>query len=78
MRIVLHGTNDFPEDVMQRCIRGGISKVNVNKLVLDDYLVHLKQNSPTDSLTTLMEKGVSEIRKLVEWQMDVTGSTGRV
>ena len=77
VRIVLHGTNDFPEDVMQRCIRGGVSKVNVNKLVLDDYLVHLKQNSPTDSLTMLMEKGVSEIRKLVEWQMDVTGSAGR-
>ncbi|KAH8882341.1 aldolase [Thozetella sp. PMI_491] len=77
VRIVLHGTNDFPEDIMHKCIKGGVSKVNVNKLVLDDYLVHLQKKAPTASLTTLMEEGVAEIRKLVEWQMDVTGSTGK-
>lgn len=77
MRIVLHGTNDFPEDLMQQCIRGGVSKVNVNKLVLDDYLVHLKKNAPTLSLTTLMEEGVKEAQKLTEWQMDVCKSTGK-
>ncbi|EQB50229.1 fructose-bisphosphate aldolase class-II [Colletotrichum gloeosporioides Cg-14] len=77
VRIVLHGTNDFPEDLMQQCIRGGVSKVNVNKLVLDDYLVHLKKNAPTLSLTTLMEEGVKEAQKLTEWQMDVCKSAGK-
>ncbi|KAH8661561.1 ketose-bisphosphate aldolase [Tricladium varicosporioides] len=77
VKIVLHGTNDFPEDIMKRCIKGGVSKVNVNKLVLDDYLVHLQKNAPTMSLTTLMEKGVQEVQKLMEWQMDVCGSTGK-
>ncbi|KAI5917293.1 ketose-bisphosphate aldolase [Camillea tinctor] len=77
VRVVLHGTNDFPEDVMKKCIAGGVSKVNVNKLVLDDYLAHLKAKAPTASLTTLMEEGVKEIQKLVEWQMDVCGSTGK-
>ena len=77
VRIVLHGTNDFPEDIMKKCIKGGVSKVNVNKLVLDDYLVHLKQKAPTASLTTLMEEGVKEIQKLMEWQMDVCGSSGK-
>ncbi|VUC24700.1 unnamed protein product [Clonostachys rosea] len=77
VRIVLHGTNDFPEDIMKKCIKGGVSKVNVNKLVLDDYLVHLQTKASTLSLTTLMEEGVKEAQKLMEWQMDVCGSTGK-
>jgi fructose-bisphosphate aldolase, class II len=55
-----------------------VSKVNVNKLVLDDYLVHLRTKAATTpQLTTLMEEGVDKIRRLVEWQMDVCGSTGK-
>ena len=77
VRIVLHGTNDFPEDIMKKCIAGGTSKINVNKLVLDDYLVHLQKNAATLSLTTLMEQGVKEAQKLIEWQMDVCGSSGK-
>ncbi|KAK7444219.1 hypothetical protein CaCOL14_008520 [Colletotrichum acutatum] len=77
VRVVLHGTNDFPGDLMQRCIAGGVSKVNVNKLVLDDYLVHLKTNASKQNLTTLMEEGVKEAQKLTEWQMDVCKSAGK-
>ncbi|KAI4592635.1 hypothetical protein KJ359_010537 [Pestalotiopsis sp. 9143b] len=77
VRIVLHGTNDFPEDVMRACIQGGCSKINVNKLVLDDYLKYIKEKAATTSLTTLMEDGTKAIQKLMEWQMDVTGSTGK-
>ncbi|KAK7911515.1 tagatose 1-6-diphosphate aldolase [Apiospora marii] len=77
VRVVLHGTNDFPEDVMKRCILGGCSKINVNKLVLDDYLVYIKTQAATANLTTLMEDGTKAIQKLMEWQMDVTGSAGK-
>lgn len=62
---------------MQRCIAGGVSKVNVNKLVLDDYLLHLKKNASSQTLTTLMEEGVKEAQKLTEWQMDVCKSAGK-
>ncbi len=75
VRVVLHGTNDFPETIMQKCIEVGVSKVNVNKLVLDDYLVHLQTNAPTANLTTLMEQGVAAVRGLMEWQIDVCRST---
>lgn len=77
VRIVLHGTNDFPDDIMKRCIAGGISKVNVNKLVLSSYNMYLKENAPSMSLTRLMEGGVKEAQRLLEWQMDVVGSTGK-
>lgn len=77
VRVVLHGTNDFPEDIMKACIKGGVSKVNVNKLVLDDYLIHIKEQASKLNLTTLMEEGVEKAQKLTEWQMDVCGSTGK-
>ncbi|KAJ4056883.1 hypothetical protein NW761_003513 [Fusarium oxysporum] len=77
VRVVLHGTNDFPEDTMKACIKGGVSKVNVNKLVLDDYLIHIKEKASKLNLTTLMEEGVEKAQKLTEWQMDVCGSTGK-
>jgi fructose-bisphosphate aldolase class II len=62
---------------MKKCIKGGVSKVNVNKLILNDYLEHLKKNASKLSLTTLMEDGVKEVQRLMEWQMDVCGSTGK-
>ena len=77
VRVVLHGTNSFPEDVMKRCIRGHISKVNVNKLVLDDYLIFLKEKAPKLGVTAAIEQGIDETRRLVEWQMDVCESTGK-
>ncbi|KAG9497507.1 hypothetical protein J7337_010368 [Fusarium musae] len=77
VRVVLHGTNDFPDDIMKSCIKGGVSKVNVNKLVLDDYLIHIKEQASKLNLTTLMEEGVEKAQKLTEWQMDVCGSSGK-
>jgi fructose-bisphosphate aldolase, class II len=77
VRMVLHGTNGFSEEIMRECIKHGVSKVNVNKLVLDDYLMHLGENAGKLPLTTLMEQGVEEVVKLMEWQMDVCFSSGR-
>lgn len=76
LRIALHGTNDFPADVTRKCVAGGCSKINVNKLVLDDYLEYLKANSG-DKLTTMMEEGTKKIQKAMEVQMDICGSSGK-
>ncbi|KAF2762764.1 fructose-bisphosphate aldolase [Pseudovirgaria hyperparasitica] len=77
VRIVLHGTNSFSEETMRECIRHGVTKVNVNKLVLDDYHSHLQLNASKLSLTQLIEEGIKETVKLLEWQMDVCWSTGK-
>lgn len=77
VRVVLHGTNDFPEDIMSKCIKGGVSKINVNKLVLDDYNNYLKAAAPTTPLTKLMEEGVEQVRKLTEVWMHRCGSAGK-
>lgn len=73
----MHGTNGFSEEIMRDCIRRGVSKVNVNKLVLDDALVYLQENAAKESLTKLMEEGVVRAQRLTEWQMDVCWSTGK-
>lgn len=77
LRIAMHGTNGFPEDIMRECIKRGVSKVNVNKLVLKDSNDYIKANAATVTLTKLMEVGVEKARALGEWQMDVCGSTGK-
>lgn len=77
VRVVLHGTNDFPEDIMTKCIKGGVSKINVNKLVLDDYNEYLKVAAPTTALTKLMEEGVDKVVALTETWMHRCGSAGK-
>ena len=73
----MHGTNDFPEDIMRDCIKRGVSKVNVNKLVLDDALVYLAKSAATTSLTKLMEESVEKAQKLTQRWMDICGSSGK-
>lgn len=77
VRLVVHGTNDWPDEVTKKCVAGGCVKVNVNKLVLLDYLNYLKSSAPSRSLTTAMEEGTKEIQSLTEKAMDVCGSTGK-
>ncbi|KAK5678294.1 hypothetical protein LTS10_009466 [Elasticomyces elasticus] len=77
VRVVLHGTNDFEEDVMRKCIAGGVSKINVNKLVLDTYNEHIKAAAPSTVLTKLMEEGVDKVASLTELWMHRCGSAGR-
>jgi fructose-bisphosphate aldolase class II len=77
VRVVLHGTNGFEEDVMTKCIKGGVSKINVNKLVLDDYNEYFQAAAATEPLTKLMEEGVEKVVKLTEVWMQKCGSAGK-
>lgn len=77
MRIVLHGTNGFADEITQSCISKGVSKINVNRLVLDDYNKHLKSEANNLAQTQLIEEGIEHTMRLQEYQMDVCGSTGK-
>jgi fructose-bisphosphate aldolase class II len=62
---------------MKQCIAAGATKINVNKLVLDGYSVHLAANAGKIPQTTLMEQGVEQVVALtVEW-MEICGSAGK-
>ncbi|KAH8672751.1 tagatose 1,6-diphosphate aldolase [Tricladium varicosporioides] len=77
VRIALHGTNGFKPELMKECIAEGATKINVNKLVLDDYFEHLRASVGKVPHTTMMEQGVEKvIRQTVEW-MEICGSAGK-
>jgi fructose-bisphosphate aldolase, class II len=78
VRIALHGTNGFPEDLLVKCIAAGVTKVNVNRLVLDDYYIHLRSESSTKlAHTVLIEEGTEHVINLTKRWMKVCGSAGQ-
>ena len=74
---MLHGTNGFADEVTQRCIAGGVSKINVNKLVLEDYNSLLRTQASKLPQTQLIDESVKLVVKMQEHQMNVCGSTGK-
>ena len=77
VRIALHGTNDFPPDIMQRCIRSGAVKLNVNKLLLEAGNDVLRKNAPTTLLAKLIDLQMDAIQEETERWMDICGSSGK-
>lgn len=76
-QIALHGTNGFPPDIMRQCIAAGATKINVNRIVLDNYYTHLRSQVSSKSHTALMEEGVKEVvAQTIEW-MEIVGSAGK-
>lgn len=62
---------------MKECIAAGATKINVNKLVLDDYSAHLGENAGEIPQTMLIEQGVDKVvRQTIEW-MEIVGSAGQ-
>jgi fructose-bisphosphate aldolase class II len=76
-QMVLHGTNTFPDETTQKCIKGGMTRINVNDLVLHNYNDFVAENTGKIPLTELMGKGTDLIQELCEHQMDVMGSSGK-
>ena len=77
MLVALHGTNDFPAEVMLRCIRSGAVKLNVNKLLLDVCNEVLRKHAPTTPLAKLIDMQIEVIQKETERWMEICGSNGK-
>ncbi|KAF4762403.1 hypothetical protein HAV15_007383 [Penicillium sp. str.  len=68
VRLALHGTNGFAPELIKRCVAAGVSKINVNRLVLDDYYDHLRANVNKMTHTQLIEEGIQKVADLtVKW-----------
>jgi fructose-bisphosphate aldolase class II len=77
VQVVLHGTNEFPPDIMAKCIERGVTRINANKLVLGDYNDYIARNTGKVPFTQLIEEGTAKIQKLMEWWMDNIRSSGK-
>lgn len=74
-KVALHGTNGFSKDLMRSCIAAGATKINVNRIVLNDYYGYIRARTGTEkSHVKLLEESVDRvINQTVEW-MEVVGS----
>ncbi|KAK6416603.1 hypothetical protein LTR95_017433 [Oleoguttula sp. CCFEE 5521] len=77
VQVVLHGTNEFPPDIMAKCIERGVTRINVNKLVLSDYNDYVAEKTGKVPLTQLLEEGTAKIQKMAEDWMDSIGCSGK-
>jgi fructose-bisphosphate aldolase class II len=62
---------------MKKCIAAGATKINVNRLVLDDYYIHLRSQVSKVPHTTLIEQGVEKIVSQTKEWMDICMSAGK-
>jgi fructose-bisphosphate aldolase, class II len=77
VQIVLHGTNEFVPGILRKCIQRGVTRVNVNKLVLGGYTDYVRENMGKVPLTSGIEEGTRIIRRACEEWMDWVGSSGK-
>ena len=77
VQVVLHGTNEFTPEILANCIERGVTRVNANKLVLEDYNNYIAENTGKIPLTQVIEEGTAKIQKQLEGWMDSIGSSGK-
>lgn len=77
VQIVLHGTNEFIPEILNKCIERGVTRVNVNKMVLSDYFEYTNANTGKVPLTELLETGTAKIQAQCEGWMDAMGCAGK-
>jgi len=77
VQVVLHGTNEFTPEILAKCIERGVTRVNANKLVLEDYNKYIAENTGKMPLTQVIEEGTMRIQRQLEGWMDSIGSSGR-
>lgn len=75
--IALHGTNDFPTEIMRQCIENGAVKLNVNKLLLEVWNDFLRKNASSMPLVKLIDEGMNVLQQETERWMDICGSSGK-
>ena len=62
---------------MKQCVAAGVSKININRLILDGYYDHLHANASKLSHTILIEEGTEKvIEATVRWA-EICGSAGK-
>lgn len=74
--LVLHGTNDFSPELIQQCVAAGVTKLNVNKLLLEAWSNHLRVHA-SDSIVKLIDDGIAVLQAETEKWMRICGSAGK-
>ncbi|KAK8030037.1 fructose-bisphosphate aldolase protein [Apiospora rasikravindrae] len=76
VRLVLHGADPFDEDIFQRCIKAGVSKVNINK-GMNKHYARVQDEMTGKPLTSVIEAGTDAMQKAIEQYCVWLGSAGK-
>ncbi|KAF4974421.1 hypothetical protein FZEAL_8664 [Fusarium zealandicum] len=74
--LVLHGADPFDEEIFQRCIKAGVTKININKGMNDHYRRVMKEMH-SKPLSNIIEAGTDAMQKAIENYMKWLGSAGK-
>jgi fructose-bisphosphate aldolase class II len=77
VRLVLHGADPFTEEIFQKCISHGVSKININKVMNNEYVRVQAEKSGKEGLTVVLEEATNAMQKAIEKCMDMLQSTGK-
>ena len=76
VQLVLHGADPFTEEIFQRCIKAGVTKININRGVNNHYQ-SVQQEMRGKPLTSVIEAGTDSMQKAIEQYMQWLGSAGK-
>ncbi|KAI1408304.1 aldolase [Hypoxylon sp. FL1857] len=76
VRLVLHGADPFTEDIFKKCIKAGVSKVNINKGMNKHYAA-VQEEMRGKPLTSVIEAGTDRMQAAIEQYMHWLGSAGK-
>ncbi|EKG10753.1 Ketose-bisphosphate aldolase class-2 [Macrophomina phaseolina MS6] len=77
VKLVLHGADPFTQEIFQKCIGHGVSKININKVLNNPYVDAWKEGAGKKPLTTVIEEGTLAMQKAVEDCIEMLGSAGK-
>ncbi|KAM5473049.1 putative fructose-bisphosphate aldolase [Microsporum audouinii] len=76
-KLVLHGADPMTKETFDKCIECGVSKVNINKVMNNEYMKVQREYAGRVPITKLHELATDAMQKAVESSMDMLGSTGK-
>ncbi|KAF7514909.1 hypothetical protein G7054_g14896 [Neopestalotiopsis clavispora] len=74
--LVLHGADPFDEEIFTKCIKAGVSKVNINK-GMNKHYTRVQEEMRGKPLTSVIEAGTDAMQKAIEQYMHWLGSAGK-
>lgn len=76
VQLVLHGADPFTEEIFHKCIKNGVTKVNINKGMNKHYAA-VQEQMRGKPLTTVIEAGTKAMQDAIEVYMEQLGSVGK-
>ncbi|KAH6652604.1 ketose-bisphosphate aldolase [Truncatella angustata] len=74
--LVLHGADPFDDEIFAKCIKAGVTKVNINK-GMNKHYARVQEEMRGKPLTSVIEKGTDAMQKAIEQYMHSLGSAGK-